>query len=296
MPNDLAAFLAGFLEGEACFRIQKQARGPYGCVMGLCARDDDEPLLRDLMAATRLGTLRRRRARETSQPQVIWRVLAKADCQRLIELLDKYPLRGRKSHDYALWRAAANWWIGSDPRTRPSARDWTPMAYLQQRLSECKRYGASDPLSSTDSFPGLTGDWPGFLSGFLTAEGHFGINLSNPNCYRPRLSVNLRADDADLLRELCTRTTCGRVYRHQPKGRKPPVTAWVVFSRADLMRIVQILDGLPPRGRKRREYDVWRQAVLEYAKPGPRRPIHERLGELCSELAEASAYSPARST
>ena len=70
------------------------------------------------------------------------------------------------------------------------------------------------------------------------------------------------------------------------------MTAWVVFSTADLLRIVQILDGFPPRGRKRREYDIWRQAVIQYAKPGPRRAIHNRLGELQVELAQARAYQP----
>ena len=296
VSDDLAAFLAGFMEGEACFTVQKQARGPYGCTMKLSVRDDDELLLSELMAATRLGTLTRKGARETSRPQVVWTVLAKADCLRLMELLDRYPLRGRKSHDYALWCAAAHWWIGGDPAVTLSKRDWTPMAYLRQRLSECKRYGSAEPVSLDDGLPGLTGDWHGFLSGFLTAEGHFGINSNGPNCYRPRFRLNLRADDAALLRELGARTRCGRIYSHRPNGRQSPVVAWVVFSASDLLRIVRILDGFPPRGRKRRAYDVWRQAVLEYAKPGPRRPIHDRLGELRSELAEVSAYSPDRST
>jgi hypothetical protein len=70
----------------------------------------------------------------------------------------------------------------------------------------------------------------------------------------------------------------------------------MIRGKCELLELVAAFDCCPLRGKRRPQYAIWRQAVLEYAKPGPRRPIHDRLGELRSELAEVSAYSPDRST
>jgi hypothetical protein len=66
----LGAFLAGFIEGEACFTISRQRRGPYGCSMRLCVRDDDGVLLAEMADRTRLGRLRSKAARPPSHAQL----------------------------------------------------------------------------------------------------------------------------------------------------------------------------------------------------------------------------------
>jgi hypothetical protein len=67
---EVGGFLAGFLEGEACFAIQRQTRG-YGfrCTMEVGIRADDAELLRHLARATRLGTVTPVPAQRTSRPQ-----------------------------------------------------------------------------------------------------------------------------------------------------------------------------------------------------------------------------------
>jgi hypothetical protein len=167
------------------------------------------------------------------------------------------------------------------------------MAYLKERLHECKQYRAYEsPL--IDAGPvGLTGDWPAFLSGFVTAEAHFGIGQSAVHRFRPFLRVNLRGDDDPLLTELCGRTMVGRTYRYPNGAHGRPTASWAAFSARDLLRIVKILDGFPPRGRKLREYKVWREAALVYGSDGPRPEIHARLGKLRDELLGARAYPPA---
>jgi hypothetical protein len=50
---ELGGFLAGFIEGEACFSLPKQPKGQnHRCTMSLCVRADD-PRLREGLAAER---------------------------------------------------------------------------------------------------------------------------------------------------------------------------------------------------------------------------------------------------
>jgi hypothetical protein len=161
-------FLAGFLEGEACFSVVRQSgRANHGCVMRVSVRDDDSSLIAELAQATRLGTIAGRPARASSRPQVMWSIGSKADCLRLIRILYRHPLRGKKGRDFALWAAAVRWWAGSDPTRRSVHRDWAPMVYIKQRLHENRSYDP-DPPPLLDPRPGLTRDWLAFLSGLRT--------------------------------------------------------------------------------------------------------------------------------
>ena len=127
VESRVGGFLAGFLEGEACFTIPCQSRGHgYRCMMRLSIRDDDSELLRTLARNTRLGTIRSVPARRTSRPQLCWTVLAKSDCRRLVALLYEYPFRGRRAREFAIWAAAVKWWVGEDAIARRPAGNWGP--------------------------------------------------------------------------------------------------------------------------------------------------------------------------
>jgi hypothetical protein len=67
---------------------------------------------------------------------------------------------------------------------------------------------------------------------------------------------------------------------------------WLVKRRDDLALIVPTLDQHPPRGRKAREYSVWRDAALLFASDKPRRVIQSRLPRLREQLADARRYTP----
>ena len=134
------------------------------------------------------------------------------------------------------------------------------MAYLKQRLSEATRY-SNTPIDIVDpETQGLRGDWGAYLAGFVSAEGYFGINPRGS--VRPRLAVRLRADDLGLLQAIHERTGCGRVYGPREQAGSSPVVAWIVVSRQDLFDLVAALDRIPPKGRKLREYEIWREAAL----------------------------------
>jgi hypothetical protein len=263
VSDELGGFLAGFIEGEACFGIAGQSRGnSHHCSMTLCSRADDAPMMRELVAGTRLGTVQAVPARRTSRPQVRWCIVAKSDCLRLVEILDRHPLRGRKSRDFAIWRAGVRWWA-DDPAQRRANRDWAPLIYLKDQLHRSKRYDESaGDVVDQGSATGLDPDWRPFLAGFATAEGSLVMNRNRRTRYVPQFRINLRADDLMLLAQLHRRTGTGRLFVYERAGN--PVSSWVVSSRDDLGVLVGLFDASRVQGRKAREYLIWGQAVNAY--------------------------------
>jgi hypothetical protein len=217
--------------------------------------------------------------------------MAKQDCRRLIQLLYAYPLRGRKAGDFAIWAPAANWWIGADPTQRRPDRDWGPMPYLKERLTATKKFTHSRYIC-TDSRPEcLSSDWPDYLAGFITAEGHLGICKGADASFTPRAAIRLRADDAPLLEQLRDRLRAGKIYGPYSKGSRNPVLNWTIVSRRDLLRTVQVLDENPVKGRKRKEYVLWRRAVeIHASESGSREPRQRQLASLHRELGLVRAY------
>lgn len=139
-------WLAGFIDGEGCFRIQRglaNRRFPYyACSFSLKQRDDDRALIADIVERTGIGTLREDRHRSgNSKPCVLWVADSKAHTEALAELLDRYPLRSRKLRDYLIWREAVeyrkqhvrgNRWHGP--------QDWHPMEIFRVRIVEARTY------------------------------------------------------------------------------------------------------------------------------------------------------------
>ena len=189
--------------------------------MTLCVRDDDRTLVANLAKATRTGSVTSQAAHATSKPQVIWQVCAKSDCTRLIEILDTYPLRGRKSYDYAIWRAAVRFWVGDDPTRYEKNRDWEPMRYLKLQLSAARRFDPTrGPYEIREQHPPAKSDWNAYIAGLITADGSLTL-VRNGRGYRSRSSHNTarRRPDASG-NDLSTRAR--RDYlRSEPEARIP---------------------------------------------------------------------------
>lgn len=293
VDDQTCAFLAGFIEGEGSFNIGKQSQGTnHSCLMTLAARDDDAGLLGELQAATGLGRLNRRAARRTSNPQVAWTILAKSDCLRLIELLDIAPLRGRKAHDYALWRAAVRSWVGPGASVYRKSRDWEGIRYLKARLESERRYDPARPPYRLFEAADPVSDWPAYFAGLLTADGTIGISM-NGRAFTPRVQILLRRDDLPLIEEIRHQLGVGRVYLSHPAPRAPSGGAcWMVRDRAGLLRVLGWLDSFPPRGRMGKLFPLWAAAVRLHASAEPSKRRISGLRELRASLAEARQYSP----
>jgi hypothetical protein len=287
------SFLAGFLEGEACFLIwPDRRRQKFRCGVSVSARDDDEPLLRWIQQTTGIGSITWSGRRGRASPQLHWRVGAKAQCLHLIDLLDGAPLWGRKRLDFAIWRKAVLEWSKEPLATCPKA---TPLALLREELGTAKEYRAQSTSPINQRWPGTT-DWAAFLSGFVTAEGSFGIWQNGPtNGLKPRFIVRVRRDDQTLLEHFRSKTDLGRVYleRGAPAGRAP-AASWHVIRAAHLLKLVAVLDDCQPGGRKGREYRVWREAATAYASDRPRREIQGTLAKIRASLDEMRKYPSRR--
>lgn len=145
VPPDFGHWLAGFIDGEGCFIInRKRQRCGVLCAhtrMSLRLRDDDEPILREIVAVTGLGHVIRVPQRghdgHNRKPQVWWHVGGIADSQRLVELLDRFPLRAKKARDYVIWREAVVEWAS---HRGAYARDWSRMLALADELNRQRVY------------------------------------------------------------------------------------------------------------------------------------------------------------
>jgi hypothetical protein len=249
--------LAGFIEAEASFGIRSNNGGrSWVCHMTLTQRADDADMLVDIARVTGLGRLFRKPAMQTSRPQVCWAVQSKLECRRLVELLERYPLRGRKQREFGVWAAAVTEWANALYGAGNAATHRTLRASATE-LRNLRRY--VDRAECCSVAEGQVDGLTPFLGGFFTGEGSFSLDGRAVAC------VHLRADDADLLRTFQQRFGLGRVTVSTPTGLNPSVK-WTVGRRAELPRAIALLDAAVLRGRKRREFEAWRIGAAEYAR------------------------------
>jgi hypothetical protein len=101
------AFVAGFLEGEACLTITEQNGGPsYSCGAVVRVRADDQDVLEWLVGLTGLGRLRPVSARGTSMPQIAWKIETQHECTELLRLINDCGFHGRRAAELRLWSEA----------------------------------------------------------------------------------------------------------------------------------------------------------------------------------------------
>ena len=129
----------------------------------------------------------------------------------------------------------------------------------------------------------------GYISGFVCAEGCFGLS----DC-RPRFTIHLRQDDRPLLDLLAVSTGLGKVSDHRPAQPLNPSSTWTIAGRAQVAELGGLLRLGGLAGRKARELDVWSRAVDEVSRgttPGVMARTHviERLRD---RLAQVRAYRP----
>jgi hypothetical protein len=114
-----------------------------------------------------------------------------------------------------------------------------------------------------------------WFAGFAAGEGSFTVRREEDKrvnfvTYRPAFSILLRADERPIVEEIAERI--GRQHvrikdreaRTNPAGiNSKPGVFMDVRSKAGCQRIVEIFDAYPLRAKKQRDFEVWRQIVLE---------------------------------
>jgi hypothetical protein len=274
--------LAGFIEAEGSFSIAANNRGrSWLCGMSLTQRADDADVLGDIVRVTGLGRLYAVPARRTSRPQVVWSVASKLECRELARLLQRYPLRGRKRREFAVWSAAVDRWSESLHGSTAAADRLLRSAAAE--LRGLRRY--VDPAHPGWTEAGLptppADSLASFLGGFFSGEGSFSLRG------RAMATIHLRADDAALVRTFRDTFVLGRVSVSTPNGLAPTVR-WTVGRRGELHEAIALLDRAVLRGRKRREFEAWRVGAAEYARG--RHRDEAVIAAAAEALARARAY------
>lgn len=280
-PRD-GNFLAGFVEAEGSFQLRPNNGGAsWACRFALAVRDDDAELLLELRDLTGLGNVSGIPARRTSKPQALWLIESRVECLRLAELLERFPLRGRKGRELAVWTEAAR---ETDRDSRSEA-----LPQLASELRSLRRY-VNSPSGGCPACP-LDDDLVAYLGGFFTGEGHLALHGT-----RARLAVRLRDDDRPLLEHLASATGLGKLYASPQSGGTRPSVTWSVFRRDQLKDAADLLASAGLRGRKARELPIWRSAVLEIVSArSERRPTRPDVLSACrTALLEARRYRPGR--
>ena len=104
--RDFFNWLAGFIDGEGCFYITRDSkRSVWRARFALTVRSDDRPVVEEAQRKTGVGTIHNYFAQSGSQV-TRWVVQSRPDCEELVRLLDKYPLRAKKRGDFLIWKRA----------------------------------------------------------------------------------------------------------------------------------------------------------------------------------------------
>lgn len=129
------AWAAGFIDGEGYFRIAKQMQrmaGAFVPIFGIGLRIDEVPIITTLHAAFG-GSIAYKPAVGAAKPTVQWTVSGKADLMRVVEYLDRFPLRAKKARDYAIWREAVHAYVRAGGRAEQ-------LGPLCEALTEVRRF------------------------------------------------------------------------------------------------------------------------------------------------------------
>jgi len=144
-------WLAGFADGESCFRVawlNRKEYKSYSIQFIIALRADDTATLKELQE-TFGGTLVRRpgqmNAGYWTNPQCRWRITARHEILRLIAYFDQHHLRTGKLEEYQVWREAAVFYYryasGTGGRNRDNPH-WVcdAMEAYKAELERLKKY------------------------------------------------------------------------------------------------------------------------------------------------------------
>lgn len=138
------SWLAGFIDAEGCFLIgkQKSSNGSFRCHVrfSLELREDDAEILFEVQEKTGIGNVVLLNSYRDANPTVRWMITSKADRIKLINLLNKFPLRSKKKYDFDFWSKAhdLSMKVKSGPVSNSSI--WEEIDELKNEMESNRRF------------------------------------------------------------------------------------------------------------------------------------------------------------
>ena len=141
MTDPFGHWLAGFIDGEGCFFAGINNNGSPVLSLTVALRADDGAILYECQERTGLGKVYERHPpsyiKKGQSPQTKWEVFNKADCEELVRLLRKYPLRAKKARDFNLWaqlvEERAKWRTGRGAAATNGWDHWNDLMHQLER-------------------------------------------------------------------------------------------------------------------------------------------------------------------
>ena len=134
-------WLSGFTDGEGCFSYHKNSNG-YVPQFAIAIRDDDMAVLEAIKDTLGVGIIDiHYRRKEREYPLARYTVRSILDIYNvLLPQFDTFPLRAKKSRDYALWREMVMLRMAVPLRAKRSEANQIEIANIAKQLSEIKRH------------------------------------------------------------------------------------------------------------------------------------------------------------
>ena len=145
--------------------------------------------------------------------------------------------------------------------------------------------------------PGLSDAEAHTLAGLLDAESHLAIAPNNGGAgWRCLCAVNLRDDDQAILVGYRDKLGLGHLTPVAACGRSRPQVKWTIESKLECRLLTEVLDLHPLRGRKQREYEIWREAAILWASTGQGAGpgVRARLAKLAEYIRAERIYRTPR--
>jgi hypothetical protein len=140
-------------------------------------------------------------------------------------------------------------------------------------------------------FPDIDDSFGNWLAGFVDGEGCFGIYNNDRGGRIYTFKVALRADDAEILREIKNKLGVGRFAIRVKNGPgSNPAAVWVVQSIAELHDvIVPLFTKYKLRTKKKRDFEMFAEAVMMRASAFNKHLSTEHRNDLLALAAQLRA-------
>lgn len=135
-------WLAGFVDGEGCFRVQRHTRGTATCTFQIKVRKDDSAILKKIQSYFGgIGRVNYQRGSGNQNDLAVYLVQDKAGCLEVARHFIKYPLRAKKGRDFVLWAEAVFEWNNMKRGNRWHGRgDYSKLLALKRQIESVRAY------------------------------------------------------------------------------------------------------------------------------------------------------------
>lgn len=134
-------------------------------------------------------------------------------------------------------------------------------------------------------------DFGYWFSGVADGEGYFGIWLQKGRQTPTfEFSIGLRNDDRETLEHIKEGLGFGHLVDGKAYGNKNPSSYYRVRKKEDCLKLIKVLDRYPLQSKKKRDFDIWKEALIYKINNNNTELRNNKLLEYYKELRDVKRY------